>query len=172
MRPPAVEKLGYYPTDEPIIDILDTYITPATEKARLFDPCAGEGIAAAKLGRALNCATWGVELSPARATKASQVLDRVFQAPWQACFLSNESISLLLLRTYPKIKLKRMSAAASLRKAIQLSGFLHQRILILRRLANHPNVLSITQRRAGKVFSPGIGHSSTLGSFLLRRCLI
>lgn len=97
MRPPAVEKLGYYPTDEPVIDILTTYITSASEKARLFDPCAGEGIAAAKLGRALNCATWGVELSPARAAKAGQVMDRVFQAPWQACFLSNESISMLFL---------------------------------------------------------------------------
>ncbi len=97
MRPPAVEKLGYYPTDEPVIDILNTYIAPAPEKARLFDPCAGEGIAASKLGKALNCATWGVELSPARAAKAGQVLDRVFQAPWQACFLSNESISLLFL---------------------------------------------------------------------------
>ncbi len=97
MRPPAVEKLGYYPTDEPVIDILTTYIAPAYEKARLFDPCAGEGIAAAKLGRALNCTTWGVELSPARAAKADQAMDRVFQAPWQACFLSNESISLLFL---------------------------------------------------------------------------
>ncbi len=59
MRPPAVEKLGYYPTDEPVIDILNTYIAPASEKARLFDPCAGEGIAASKLGRALNCANLG-----------------------------------------------------------------------------------------------------------------
>ena len=97
MRPPAIERMGYYPTDDPVVEIIQTYLKPPVEKGRLFDPCAGEGRAAAALGQALNCETWGVELSPDRAEKAQQVMDKVYQAPWQACFLSDESISWLYL---------------------------------------------------------------------------
>lgn len=97
MRPPAIEKMGYYPTDEPVLEAIQSYIHPAQNRARLFDPCAGEGRAASLLGKALNCETWGVELSPERAAKAEQVLDKVYQAPWQACFLTDESISCLFL---------------------------------------------------------------------------
>ncbi len=97
MRPPAIEKMGYYPTDEPVIESIQSYIAPTASRARLFDPCAGEGHAASLLGKALNCETWGVELSPERAAKAEQALDKVYQAPWQACFLTDESISCLFL---------------------------------------------------------------------------
>ena len=97
MRPPAIEKMGYYPTDQPVIEVIQSYIAPAETRARLFDPCAGEGRAASQLGQALNCETWGVELSPERAAKAEQVMDKVYQAPWQACFLTDESISCLFL---------------------------------------------------------------------------
>jgi superfamily II DNA or RNA helicase len=97
MRPPAIEKMGYYPTDQPVIEVIQNYIAPAETRARLFDPCAGEGWAASQLGQALNCETWGVELSPERAAKAEQVMDKVYQAPWQACFLTDESISCLFL---------------------------------------------------------------------------
>jgi len=97
MRPPAIEKMGYYPTDQPVIEVIQSYIAPAETRARLFDPCAGEGHAASQLGQALNCEAWGVELSPERAAKAEQVMDKVFQAPWQACFLTDESISCLFL---------------------------------------------------------------------------
>lgn len=97
MRPPAIEKMGYYPTDEPVIEAIQSYIAPAASRARLFDPCAGEGRAASLLGIALNCETWGVELSPERSAKAEQALDKVYQAPWQACFLTDESISCLFL---------------------------------------------------------------------------
>jgi hypothetical protein len=97
MRPPAIEKMGYYPTDEPVIEVIQSYVAPAEAKSRLFDPCAGEGRAASRLGQALNCETWGVELSPERAAKAESVMDKVYQAPWQACFLTDESISCLFL---------------------------------------------------------------------------
>ena len=97
MRPPAIEKMGYYPTDDPVVEIIQTYLKPPEEKGRLFDPCAGEGKAAAALGKALKCETWGVELSPERAAKAQIVMDKVYQAPWQACVLSDESISWLYL---------------------------------------------------------------------------
>ena len=52
MRPPAIERMGYYPTDEPVVEIIRTYLKPPAEKGRLFDPCAGEGKAAAALGKA------------------------------------------------------------------------------------------------------------------------
>jgi hypothetical protein len=97
MRPPAIERMGYYPTDEPVVEIIRTYLKPSEEKGRLFDPCAGEGKAASILGNALNCETLGVELSPDRAEKAQIVMNKVFQAPWQACVLSDESVSWLYL---------------------------------------------------------------------------
>jgi hypothetical protein len=64
-----------------------------------------------------------------------------------------------------------MSVAESLRKAGHFSGFLKQRILMLRRFDNHPSVLSTTEHRAKKLFSPGIVHSSPLGKSLLRQSL-
>jgi hypothetical protein len=97
MRPPAIERMGYYPTDEPVVEIIRSYLKPPVEPGRLFDPCAGEGNAASALGKTLNCETWGVELSPDRAERAQLALDKVFQAPWQACVLSDESISWLYL---------------------------------------------------------------------------
>jgi hypothetical protein len=97
MRPPAIERMGYYPTDDPVVEIICTYLKPPVEKGRLFDPCAGEGKASSALGKALNCETWGVELSPDRAEKAQNVMDKVYQAPWQACVLSDESVSWLYL---------------------------------------------------------------------------
>ena len=78
MRPPAIERMGYYPTDEPVVEIIHTYLKPSSERGRLFDPCAGEGKAASFLGNALNCETWGVELSPERAGKAQTVMDKVY----------------------------------------------------------------------------------------------
>lgn len=86
-----------------------------------------------------------------------------------------ENIELLAkvfgLRTYPKIMLSKICVQAMRTKASQFCDFLHQRVATLRRFDSQQNVLSTTQRLAGKLFSPGMGHSS-LGSFRLRRCLI
>ena len=89
MRPPAVEKLGFYPTSTKVIDALKTWFAPAND-GRLLDPCAGEGSAAGLLAKALNCTSWGVELSPARAQVAEKNMDRVLCAAWQTCTLTNE----------------------------------------------------------------------------------
>ena len=97
MRPPAIEKMGYYPTPDIILELLKTYATPGEGRGRLLDPCAGEGKAAALLGRAFNCDTWGAELSPERAEKAAQVMGRIYNAPWQACQLNDESVTVLFL---------------------------------------------------------------------------
>ena len=96
MRPPATEKLGFYPTSNPVAELLKTYFGPA-DSGRLLDPCAGEGIAATILANSLNCQSWGAELSPARATLAAEKMGRVFNAPWQSCHLTSESITLLFL---------------------------------------------------------------------------
>ena len=96
MRPPAIEKMGYFPTATYVAELLKTYFKPA-ESGRLLDPCAGEGTAASILSKALNCQSWGAELSPARATLASEKMDRLFNTPWQSCHLTNESITLLFL---------------------------------------------------------------------------
>jgi 16S rRNA G966 N2-methylase RsmD len=96
MRPPAVEKLGFYPTSIRVIEALKTWFAPAND-GRLLDPCAGEGSAAGLLAKALNCTSWGVELSPARAQVAEKNMDRVLCAAWQTCTLTNESITLLFL---------------------------------------------------------------------------
>ena len=36
MRPPAIERMGYYPTDDPVVEIIRTYLKPPAEKGRLF----------------------------------------------------------------------------------------------------------------------------------------
>jgi hypothetical protein len=50
-------------------------------------------------------------------------------------------------------------------RANQFSTFLHQQVRILRRLPNQLIVRSTTQRLAGYCFLPGIGHSSSSGTF-------
>ena len=53
MSPPAIERMGYYPTDDPAVEIIKTYLKPPVESERLFDPCAGEGKVAASQGKAI-----------------------------------------------------------------------------------------------------------------------
>ncbi|MBN2053804.1 hypothetical protein JW905_02700, partial [bacterium] len=96
MRPPAIEKMGFYATSTHVAELLTTYFKPA-ETGRLLDPCAGEGTAASILATALNCQSWGAELSPVRAALAAEKMDRLFNAPWSSCHLTNESITLLFL---------------------------------------------------------------------------
>jgi len=96
MRPPAIEKMGFYETSQVVAQFLTTYFKPA-ESGRLLDPCAGKGTAASILAKALNCQSWGAELSPSRAALASEKMDRLFNTPWGSCHLTNESITLLFL---------------------------------------------------------------------------
>jgi len=96
MRPPAIEKCGFYETSQTVAQLLTKYFKPA-ESGRLLDPCAGEGTAASILAKALNCQSWGAELSPARAALAAEKMDRLFNTPWGSCHLTGESITLLFL---------------------------------------------------------------------------
>lgn len=96
MRPPALEKAGFFPTSTHVAELLKTYFQPA-ESGRLLDPCAGEGTAASILAKALHCQSWGAELSPARAALAAEKMERLLNAPWSSCHLTSESITLLFL---------------------------------------------------------------------------
>ena len=96
MRPPAIEKCGFYETSQTVAQLLTKYFKPA-DSGRLLDPCAGEGTAASILAKALNCQSWGAELSPARAALAAEKMDRLFNTPWGSCHLTSESITLLFL---------------------------------------------------------------------------
>lgn len=96
MRPPAIEKMGWYPTSTHVAELLKSYFKPC-ENGRLLDPCAGEGTAASILANALNCQSWGAELSPSRAALAFEKIDRLFNTPWGSCHLTSDSITLLFL---------------------------------------------------------------------------
>lgn len=99
MRLAGIEKMGYYPTPETVYELIAAWLVPASQEqpGRLLDPCAGKGEAAAFLGKALNCQTWGAELSPVRAKEAAQVMDVVHATAWQSCRLTDESITVLFL---------------------------------------------------------------------------
>ncbi len=100
MRVPAIEKAGFYPTHDAVVEVIKTYIQPQPAEAgqsRLLDPCCGEGRAASILGAALNCQTWGAELSYTRAAEAAKVMDKVHLTAWEVCMLTEESVNLLFL---------------------------------------------------------------------------
>lgn len=73
MRLAGIEKGGYYPYPPHMAEATASWFIPlpAGTRARLLDPCAGEGEIASLLGKLLNCETWGCELFPYRAEKAA-----------------------------------------------------------------------------------------------------
>ncbi|MCP4594129.1 MAG: hypothetical protein GY842_25650, partial [bacterium] len=89
----AIEKGEYYPTPLAVMDHIASYLVPARGQRgviRLFDPCAGKGLALEALAKAVAprttrpVQTWGVEISPDRAAEAAQRLDLVLEAPLEA----------------------------------------------------------------------------------------
>lgn len=84
MRWAAVEKLGYYPTPDGVVDLIARWLTVPNGHYRMLDPCCGEGGALARLAAALggSAETWGVEISPGRAEEARKKLNQVLQGDW------------------------------------------------------------------------------------------
>jgi hypothetical protein len=88
----AQEKGEYYPTPLQVVSLVAQAISvhPKDGKplVRIFDPCAGEGLAVAHLANALRerfpAETWGVEINPRRAAEAATRLDMVVEAPFEA----------------------------------------------------------------------------------------
>jgi hypothetical protein len=100
MRLEAVEKLGYYPTPQTVTSLIAQWLIPPKNGTwRVLDPCCGKGEAIAQLVQAVGgeTETWGVELAPARAAAAQQVLSKVYSTAWQGIRVSEKSISLLWL---------------------------------------------------------------------------
>ncbi len=99
MRLAGIEKGGFYPYPLTLAEATASFLTPtpAGTRGRLLDPCAGEGEIATRMGALLNCETWGAELFSARAEKAAARLDKCYAAAWQACALTDESVTVLWL---------------------------------------------------------------------------
>lgn len=95
------EVMGFFATPTSVTASIAEWLTaPEGDKLwRLLDPCCGEGVAAAQLATALGgqVQTWGAELSPKRAERAAQVLNKVHNTAWQATRVSKDSVSLLWL---------------------------------------------------------------------------
>ncbi len=89
----AREKGEYYPTPISVVNRIARHLAlpkkvPARRVVRLMDTSAGKGEALARLAKTLRredipLETWGVEINPKRAAKASGVLDSVLNAPFQ-----------------------------------------------------------------------------------------
>lgn len=97
----STAKAGFYPTPDRVAASIAAHlaITPAGNKGtiRLLDPCAGQGVAAATIGRALSAETFGIELNEERATAARDCLDHVLCASAFAVRLANGAFSCLYL---------------------------------------------------------------------------
>src|SRR5512136_2435620 len=97
-RQEAQSKLLYYPTPSSQVELISTWFSNP-ERSRLVDPCCGEGEALYDLKRLIggNGETWGIELSPFRAEKASKVLDIVLPADFYTVQWGENSASLIFL---------------------------------------------------------------------------
>src|SRR3990172_1879868 len=97
MRLAGIEKGGYYPYPPHMAEVTASWFTPlpAGICGRLLDPCAGEGEVASLLGRLLDCETWGCELFPYCAEKATARMDKCHSAAWESCSLTDEAVTLL-----------------------------------------------------------------------------
>ncbi|MBN1180499.1 MAG: hypothetical protein JXD18_14920, partial [Anaerolineae bacterium] len=92
----AQEKGEYYPTPlavaEMIADMIQVHVQKDKPVLRLFDPCAGEGLALARIAEilaprvpdGLTVETWGVEINERRAAEAATRLTHVVACPFEA----------------------------------------------------------------------------------------
>ena len=93
------EKMGYYPTPASLLAAIASFLSKPQDEMNgplLLDPCCGEGEALAHVAKHLGDAeTWGAELSPDRATRASEMLNKVHGTAWQHCKVGRGAVSLL-----------------------------------------------------------------------------
>lgn len=95
-------KKGYYPTDTETTKRILSAIAPATTAGaiRVFDPCAGEGVALAECKHHLGAdrvEALGVEHDAERAWHAKTVLDRCIHGDFQDCLIGQRQFGLLWL---------------------------------------------------------------------------
>jgi len=100
MRLAAQAKAGFYPTPEPVYQIIAKYLSCPSGKgvARLLDPCCGTGEPLNHLAEALSSAdTYGIELDSNRHAKASAQITHCLLTDYQNTRISNQAFSLLYL---------------------------------------------------------------------------
>ena len=97
-------KNGYFPTDSDTTERILNFLTPCkTGVMRLFDPCAGEGVALAECARYLqqspqhHVESFAVEYDKDRAAQAKQLLSRCLQGDFQDTVITPRCFSLLWL---------------------------------------------------------------------------
>ncbi|AMB86036.1 methyltransferase [Pseudomonas agarici] len=92
---------GYYPTDEITLERTLQALAPSpTGRIRIFDPCAGEGVALAEAAHALgrdNVETFAVEYDRERADHSRTLLDRVLHSDLMDTMISRQAFGLLWL---------------------------------------------------------------------------
>lgn len=92
---------GYYPTDEiTLARSLLALVPSSTGRMRIFDPCAGEGVALAEAAHVLGryqVDAFAVEYDLERADHARTLLDRVIHSDLMDTMISRQSFGLLWL---------------------------------------------------------------------------
>ena len=98
-RPNAQINMEYFPTPAAVVEQLARYIhVPLPAETRLLDPCLGEGLALAQLGRLLSCPnTYGVELDTNRAREARPRVLRAVQGSYTDLHTAINAFQLLWL---------------------------------------------------------------------------
>jgi len=89
--------MGYYPTPEPVVDRVRSFLYFPDEPVNVLDPCCGEGAAVASLIRGTNARTYGIEPDDYRADRARRALDHVLHCGYEDARASRGAFSLLFL---------------------------------------------------------------------------
>ena len=95
-------KNGYFPTDEATLAGVLGALSLAGDRARIHDPCCGEGVALAEIKRHLGAAgaavqALGIEYDGERAFHAKQLLDVAIHSDMHDVVLTRRSCGLLFL---------------------------------------------------------------------------
>jgi SAM-dependent methyltransferase len=97
----SLARAGYWPTPPRVAHAIARHLAPAEDRrrhvARLLDPCAGTGEAAAVVAQALGAESFGIELNTERAAAARGRLDRVLATSAFTVRLANGAFSCLYL---------------------------------------------------------------------------
>jgi len=118
MRLVGAAKLGFYPTPESVTPIIAKYLNRKGEGCiKVFDPCAGEGIAVKYIGEHLQAETYGIEIDLHRGNRAKEILTKCLVTDYQNTRISHSSFSVLYL-----ILIRRMTGPQKRKRLKNLSG--------------------------------------------------
>jgi len=90
-------KAGYYPTPIEAVEMICSFVQSEEAEARIFDPCAGEGIAIEKIAHHLQVLSYGIELDGERAEAAKGRLTKVVKGDLFRVSAKKGCFSLMLL---------------------------------------------------------------------------